>query len=90
MLWSVGERLAYLWKHAGEFLLGLGVVLVTSLVVRLVVVPSTATAPVGGAAMISLLGLLAWYLKRAGDKLGIQHSNSVFAFTQDSVAPKAG
>jgi hypothetical protein len=87
MRWSVGERVVYLWKHAGELLFGLGVALVGTLIV-LLVVPSQAMAFAGGAAMIMLLGLIAWYFKRAGDKLEIEHSSSVGAFTQDLMRPQ--
>jgi hypothetical protein len=75
MRWSVGQRVVYQWKHAGEFLLGLGLALVVALVV-LLLVPSQEKAAVAGLALLIVLALIAWYFKRAGDKLEIEHSGN--------------
>jgi hypothetical protein len=87
MRWRVGQRVAYQWKHAGEFLFGLGLAVLVALVV-LLLVPSREKAPVAGIALVIVLALIAWYFKRAGDKLELEHSINIGSFAQDFVGPK--
>jgi hypothetical protein len=71
MRWSFGQRFRYLWKHAGEVLLGFGLTLLGALIV-LLIVPSREAAIVAVVALAALLMLNAWCLERAGDKLEIE------------------
>jgi hypothetical protein len=87
MRWRVGQRVAYQWRHAGEFLFGLGLAVLVALVV-LLLVPSREKAAVAGVVLVLVLALIAWYFKRAGDKLELEPSSNFGSFAQDLVGPQ--
>jgi hypothetical protein len=84
MLWSMGQRLGYLWRHKGESLLETGLAVLVTLIV-LLIVPSLDAAVAAGVALFILLMLFAWHLERARDKLEIEHLRTHRAFQRDDI-----
>jgi hypothetical protein len=82
MLWSMGQRLGYLWKHKGESLFETGLAVLAALLV-LLIVPSLDAAVAAAVALFVLLLLFAWHFERARDKLEIEHLRAHRAFEWD-------